>query len=417
MRRQYYWLMESTLVTNTLESGGTNAVAVNANQTRFISLGDAGTSWGATEASVQISSVAGVYSLMYMRTSSNTITASSTFTFRVNAGNGNQTFVYASGVSGEKQDTTHTDTVAANDLVNMTGVAGATGTSMILQLTGIVFSATTSTVKNIGNIGNTSNQTTNNATRYLPLAGMLINGLDTTEGNVQVKARTAMTLQNMSTEASTNTRTTNTVLRSRINAGNGNLVCTIGAAVITVVTDTTHTDSVASTDLINTSITFGASGENLALRTISVASLTTNSQFQFAGGKESGETVAAATTVNFKCGGDCTQFATESSTQQLASIAFTAQSLGINVITNTVTLNSTFKFRINGTDGNQVATIALSLGGYDEDTTHTDTVLATDEINYQMITGATGVSLVFGAYGMVGVIATASTNNKFLYMF
>ena len=60
----------------------------------------------------------------------------------------------------------------------------------------------------------------------------------------------------------------------------------------------------------------------------------------------------------------------------------------IFVRANTIDSSSTFRFRKNVADGNQVATItALGTGAF-EDTTNTDAVVAGDEVNYSLVTGA-----------------------------
>jgi hypothetical protein len=68
--------------------------------------------------------------------------------------------------------------------------------------------------------------------------------------------------------------------------------------------------------------------------------------------------------------------------------SLTLSKLGIFISSNTIANTSTWRLRKNQANGNQSVTITASGTGYFEDSTNQDSVVAGDEVCYQLVTGA-----------------------------
>src|SRR2546429_655806 len=95
--------------------------------TRLIGLADGQVFFGPSAAGNAQRTVrpAGVSSNLYVRITANTIAASSTLTFQKGGVNQTQTITIGSTATGEFEDTTHSDTLAAADLIQLQLVTGA----------------------------------------------------------------------------------------------------------------------------------------------------------------------------------------------------------------------------------------------------------------------------------------------------
>lgn len=86
--------------------------------------------------------VAGTISLMSVQVFTNGISASSTCVSRVNTANGAQTVTVGAGLTGLFQDTTNSDTLAADDLIDYGWTIGAGGTTLVATSHCMGFAAT-----------------------------------------------------------------------------------------------------------------------------------------------------------------------------------------------------------------------------------------------------------------------------------
>jgi len=116
-------------------AGGQSAFPVST--TRYVALSGIPTQQ-ATEANNQSKIYQpATFNLMRTFVGTNTLTATSTITFRKNSVNGNQTYTYTSAGVGFKEDTTNTDTVISGDKVNFQIATGGTGTSITVGTWGV----------------------------------------------------------------------------------------------------------------------------------------------------------------------------------------------------------------------------------------------------------------------------------------
>ena len=106
-----------------------------------------------------------------------------------------------------------------------------------------------------------------------------------------------------------------------------------------------------------------------------------------------------------------TVVATESQTQITHRIGGTLSLLLVDVDSNANTGTTTIKTRINGADGNQVVSYASGETGEKEDAVNTDTVVAGDELNYQLVTGATGGNFI-SRFASTVFSATSNTGKR-----
>lgn len=187
--------------------------------------------------------------------SANAKTQNVTVQSRKNGANGNIA-VTVTTTTGIFEDTSHTDSLVLNDDWNYSLVNGTDTThsqtyrSMAVDYTtssGNIFIVQASAGADIG--GTASTQT------FCPLGGQF--EMATTESTTQTNALGAFTYSNVTTLqsiASSNTGTYN----FRKNTANGNQTFTFGTATGNY-TDSTHTDAVISTDVLNHAYTCGAS--------------------------------------------------------------------------------------------------------------------------------------------------------------
>lgn len=375
-----------------------NVASIGASTTRYGIVAVGGLGWVASELLMQRTfRSAGVISNLYIRVKSNDRGAS-TYRLRINAANGNQVVSIGASTTGEFEDASNTDTITAGDEVNCSIVTGAGGTSFIAQLRSVVFNATSNTV--VSSLGGSQNYASASQTSYLAIVGSS-NLAVTNEALVQLKINTAGTLKNMFLYIDSNARTTTTTFSSRIATADGNQTISVANSTTGIFEDTVNTDTVAAGNLVSTKVVTGTGTETLSLITCGYEFETTNSKF-YSGGHRS-ITLNANTTNWFSIG--CTfttiETSTEVNTSTEAQMSFDVTNLWCYISANTVTAASTLSIRKNQAVGSNSVSITASTTGAFEDTTNTDSFIATDEINCQFVTGATGTSLTLRTYGML----------------
>ena len=256
-----------------------------------------------------------------------------------------------------------------------------------------VFDATTNYVSKL--VCDGQGLLTANTTNYWPPSGQ-VSGITALESNVQHKVKKAGTLKNLCVPVASNARTTDTSVTVRVNGASTGITLTIPPLAAGFIEDTTHTASVAVDDLIDFMTVTGTGTETLVPDNLMIEYETTSGHGFITGGSlgATAELATPANTTGYMVpSGENKLDSTEANVKLKTRIPLTLSNLTISVRVNTVSAPSTLKMRINGLDGNQTITIPANTTGYFHDTTHTDTVDADDEIDYQLITGATGTSM------------------------
>lgn len=348
---------------------------------------------------------AGVVSLLYTQVTANSIAAtpSATYTFRKGGADQTLTFTVTSTGTGEFIDTSHSVTLVAGDLINSTVVTGASGANTIRpRINSVAFQASSNT--SVWHLYSTSTQwNTASVTNFTkPIgSGTTVTSETTTQ---QFKAKVAGTRKNLSVGVATNTSAANGTYRSRLNGSNGALVATITLGVTGTYEDTTHSDTIAVNDLYNNSFTTGAGSTDFGFPLGYCDFETTDRTAQLGGGATM--PYAQNTTAYDPMQGDIAKDATETNVQSRMGVAGVLDKFEVFVSANTVALASTTTSRVAAGAGNGSITITALTAGWYEDTTHSDTVTATQLVDFQTVVGIGGTS---ETHDMLGAKFTSSS--------
>ena len=336
----------------------------------------------------------GVLSKLYVRVTASTTSATSTVVVRNNAADAALTLTIGAGATGVFEDTAHTVTVAAGDKLCYKTISGGTGT-MTIGVFSTVFLATTGAVTRLTAGPTTAAYNLDSVSRFGQLVGTLTPNT-ATESVVKTKTTKPVTYKNLGIFVSANARTSATTVKSRKNGADGNITLSIGATTTGWIEDTTHSDTVAVGDDYNwTFITGAGSGESMTVQSVSCDAVdTAEGAGVLMTGTTAGLVQNASVTNYIPTGGNLAGASTtEASVKMKTREAFTLSGMSIFTSANTVTATSTLRIRINGAPGNQVVSIPASTASVISDTTHSDVVAATDDIDYELVTGATGTSM------------------------
>lgn len=312
-------------------------------------------------------------------------TSNTVLTLRNNAGGtaGNETVTLSA--TGIVEDTTHNDTVTAGNKYDIQLSALASTVAVIA----ITYAATTNTACRIMCTNNAG--VADSVGAFQPLAGLLT-AAGVTESQAQTIIKKTGTLTNFLVNVVASSSATGTWI-SRVAAGNGNLTVTSTASTTGITEDTTHTDNRVSGDLANYERSAGTFNGNIGILGCDFTS--TNGDSMVENATASPGTIATSLTKNYPLCGDLSQPASEAITEVTARDAYTCSLLTMNVFANGITGATAVRFRVNGGNGNQVASTTTT--GNITDTTNTDTTTATQDINYQLITGAGGTNITISA--------------------
>ncbi len=130
--------LETTDDTTMLIQSGSNTQA--ANLTRYLGVGGDGSfTTYTTESDSQIYALASyTVSKLNCYVSTNTVSATSTFRFRKNGADGNQSVSITASTTGFYEDATNSDSVTSTDTINYSLITGATGTALLLANTSML---------------------------------------------------------------------------------------------------------------------------------------------------------------------------------------------------------------------------------------------------------------------------------------
>ena len=410
-----------------------------ASATRYMSLSGS-LSFGSTEATAQMNiRYACTGKHLTTTISANARTTATTVRTRKNTANGNMSLSIGAGVTGTVEEAspgTNSDTLAVDDLycyqfVTSTGtqnISFVTFSVSLISTTGSAMHA----LAGIGGIGTVVNQTA-----YIWWSGA--NPASTTETHYMLKLREAFTFSQLYVKLSANTTGASTI-RLRKNGADGNLATSIAASTSGNFSDTTNSDACIATDEVTLQHTWGAGGAVTQIYMSVVSSLptsvsttTTHKYHVDALPAKSIIQSVAATPVSandtryFTLFGDLNGNTTETNKKHNLRPNGILSNVRLYVSSNSVTATSTFRLRKNGANGNQVLSITSSATGMFTDASNTDSITAGDDVNYQLIAGATGstitpgmASILFDAddptltvtkYGLNGISSISTASN------
>lgn len=351
----------------------------------------------------------GALSGLTIKVIQNNFTSAVTFKSRIGGVDGNQLVTVGAGLTGDFQDTTHTDNLAgAGELLSVMLTIPAQSGSFTYVLGSLKFlpTATTDTVvlhQALG-AGTTAGAS---ATHYKSLSGL--GSTQTTESREQFKVKIAGTYKNLFVNIDTNTSTKTTTFRFRKNGANGNMNVAVAAGLTGIFEDTSNTDTVAVDDLVNTIATTlsGATGL-ITYGNVGVSFVGTAAKYHLICATHDGTSLNSNQTGYAAIAGALALISsTENDCKALAGIGAVLSNLEVRVITNTITASTTVRTRKNNANGAQTLTIGAGLTGVFEDTSNTDSVVATDYVNYQIVTPSPGGTAI--RLNDFGVLVTPTT--------
>lgn len=325
----------------------------------------------------------------------------STMITRTAGGAGTESVSITGSATGVFSDQTHVDSVAGTgDTWNLATTYGTGGTvcaisGKSLQFTPSLASQTLSKFA-YSNPTSASNVTAASTTYFFTPTGVGTNGL-TSETNIPIAVKTSGILSKLSTHVSTNTSAAAVTVTSRKNSGVGGLTLSITASTTGLFEDTSNSQTMVSGDTFDYAATSGAGTTATTIDFIASEFVTTNGLQQVLSGGTAN--ALAANTTRFIGMGNLGAATTEPAGQNtIYSPCFVTQ-LSINVSANTVTAASTGTFRITSANGVNTFSVGSGATGSFSDSTHSDRVAATNLVDFQMVTGATGTTLTLASIG------------------
>ena len=335
----------------------------------------------------------GVISNIFVTLFANTVAATSTWRLRKNTANGNGVISVTSSGTGNFEDVTNIDTIAAGDLVAISSAPGAATGVMTADTLGHHFSSTSATDTTCTRLACSKplSISVTAATRYHTIAGELTD--TSTESNAKNRMRKAGTLKNMAVKVKTNTRSTASTFRTRKNAANGALTVTVASSGTGVFEDTANNDTVSAGEDWNYQEVLGTGATAFLLQYIAVDFVSTAGIGMLICTWNTGISYGSNSTGFEAVGGRLADNGNDTGQLMKARAPFQFSELTCNILTNTITASTTCKLQKNQADATQVVTIGASSTGVFSDSTHVDTVAPGDNLSYKTVRGATGTSM------------------------
>lgn len=348
----------------------------------------------ATEANCQQKwPYADTFSKLRVYVSANTANFANTVTFRNNGADGNQTVSITASTTGWFEDTTNSDTIAADDLINwkIVGAAG-TGTATCRGINVKCVTATNGRVWIGGFAPATSSLATASVTRYIQGQGLHNYSASLTTTGSAYLAR-ACTAKKMRLYVISNGRITDTVYTMQKNGSDVTQAVTVGSGGTGWFEDTSNTDSFAAGDYVSYKcVTSTGTG------TIVTASL--GAFFEDASGSYNttvGLSFTQATnTTRFHdiFGQDSTALSTGAQAETKMRGSGTIRNVGMYASSNTSDQTTTFTMRKNGADTAVTFTIAATTTGAFSDASNSFTYADGDTVCLKSVRAAGGANTI-----------------------
>lgn len=351
---------------------------------------------------------AGTYSNLSVNIPTSTLASTISFRFRKNGANGNQVITVTGGASGYFTDASNTDSVVSGDKINYSAVggAGSGGQSCTVDQLNTLFKSTTNSVSKFHTGAYTITTASSTSFGNIGQTGTP----NTDELLSQATTKTIATLKNMCISVTSNTRSTNTTINTRINGVDGNLTLTIAGAATGFFEDSSNTDNIISGDLINYKHVTGTGSGTLSIRTCLLDFETTNNQTNYSSGRTGASAIAINVVTWMPFASNGTNITLESIANIKSLTTFIASKFNCNIRLNSVTATTILVFRKNGINRNQTISVPASTTGYFEDAVNEDMVFVGDNYNCQVSTGASGTSITINNIGILANMAYHKLN-------
>jgi len=226
----------------------------------------------------------------------------------------------------------------------------------------------------------------NASTWKFPLANALQNGA-VGANNALLSSRPAGTYSNLRGKCSANSTSAATTLRFTDGAANSACVVSITAGSTGAFEDTINTESVTdgSTCTFTYAVTSGTGTSTLTIAQIDFEPTDTTKTVSVFGTGGSPSATTASATYYHGISGSCHNgnTTTEADTQFQFKKSCTLKNWRVRVLTDGRTGSTTYRLRKNG--ANAAQSISTSATGLFEDTTNTDSIVADDKVNVQVV--------------------------------
>lgn len=390
--------------------------AVGDNTTRFVSLG--GTLAVATSELFVETPVrdATVFSNLFTVVSANTAQVNSTITVRKSTADTSIIVTYTSLQTGIKEDTSNTSSYTNTDEADfeITVANDPGGTRAITVVLIGIESTPTSTNDCISYYTSSVNDslTTASTTLFGNVSGL--SNFQATESNASITSRFSFTSSDLNVYVTGNSRTTNTVFKTRKNNVDGNQSVTYTSGQTGLKEDTSNTDSITNGDLFNYAATTSTGTQFLDFFRVSSTAINTSRVFSFISSSTGGNSQSSGATRYRALAGRTTGNSTESVAQMYPRFDFTVGTFQMLVTNNSINaFPTTVTLRDNGADSSVTLSYGNAETGLKEDTTNTAAITSGgDEINYSTVTpGSSGTFQVrwMGILGETAAPANATT--------
>lgn len=326
---------------------GSPGTSVAANTTVYFALANTVASAQSNTVLAQITyRTAGTLSNLFVLVESNANTGNSVFRVRRNGAagsaaasdaNGNQFVTVASGLTGQFEDTTYTDTVVAGDEYNYSLVTGATGGALVFDIISILFAATTDTMVRHAAVEGIWVPSESDLIYQWAVCDLL-SSLSAVVMDAGIKTYTLGTAKNLFTYVSDNSCGSNVVIAFAVQDTATTLKVTIGAGTTGVFENTTVTKPINSGDFIEYLMTLpneAGLDRGITVDIISVENVTTNNSFNSAYGECISSQVFNSTRY-IPIGGAGIFETTEANTKTDINIGSQVSKLVIYVISNSI---------------------------------------------------------------------------------
>lgn len=217
-----------------------------------------------------------------------------------------------------------------------------------------------------------------------PLGGSFNDDGDQVEDEVEMVCRAAFTASNLQANVTT-VDGTNTLI-TRKNGGDGNQSISLTSTGLTE--DASNTDSLADGDTFNTEVTGGGMHGNFVnFGCVAVVLDDGGSDVSMLQNTQDVGDANDSSVHYYPILGHLVQGSTEADRQLKVYEALTISNLRIYINVNTFAASTTYRTRIDGSNGNQSVSFSAAETGAKEDTTNSDTLSSGDLINYAKDSG------------------------------
>jgi hypothetical protein len=378
----------------------TGNVNTNTNSTRYwCPLGV--TSWASVEDRQNMPfRTPGTLSKFTVSTSSNALNANYVLTLRKNGSDTDAVITIPSSgnPTGEFEDNTHSVHIDAGDKLCWKGVTTSTGAAAV-RFINMLFTPDDDSITD-SRLALTGFASVNSSvTYYYPPCGQLTD-LVTSNTNTRYIPGVAGSFKYWASYSNLGGRTWNARMMKNNTDDAVNRI-SFGSNVTGLSENTADTITIDDDDDVNYLTVYGASGTTRDVDFLVGSFQTSDNKSIYVGGDSAGASINSGQNNSTYLNGFLI-ISNSAIVGMKAKTRLKFTGLRIYVGANTINTGNTLcRFFVNGSAGNQVATIPAGQTGWFMDTTHSDEVGPDDEVNYNLLTSGSSGSLTFYMIGSI----------------